>query len=156
MLCWVLCVQIKHVVKLKTHHSLKVSEFELLTEDKVQLQIQFLDSGPNDAETQSSRVTLKTLKGHSYTEFKSLQLPSSYSELKGPLGWEVRRLQETETSPIAYDTALRITTTWMTENPHQQFLDKWNFRFRASFLQPGSLSSVAKETWIHFWRTVPQ
>ena len=48
-------------MKFKTYHSLNASKFELLTEDKVQLQIQFLDSGPNDSETQSSRVTLTTL-----------------------------------------------------------------------------------------------
>ena len=29
--------------------------------------------------------------------------------------WEVKRLQEAETSLVAYDTALKITITWMTE-----------------------------------------
>ena len=31
----------------------------------------------------------------------------------------VKSLQETEIHPVAYDTALRITMTWMTENLHQ-------------------------------------
>lgn len=48
-------------MKFETYRSLNASKFEMLTEDKVQLQIQFLDSGPNDSETQSSRVTLTTL-----------------------------------------------------------------------------------------------
>ena len=33
--------------------------------------------------------------------------------------WMRGETQETETSPVAYNTALRIIMTWMTENPHQ-------------------------------------
>ena len=36
-------------------------------------------------------------------------------------GWEVKCLQETETLPVVYNTAL-ITMTWMTENNHQHKL----------------------------------
>ena len=36
-----------------------------------------------------------------------MQLSSSLLELKKPLGWEVKRLHETETYPIAHDTAFR-------------------------------------------------
>ena len=32
------------------------------------------------------------------------------------------RLQQTETRPVAYDTELRGTSTWMTENLHQSSL----------------------------------
>ena len=32
----------------------------------------------------------------------------------------MKRLQDTETSPVTYDTAPGITMTWMTENHHQQ------------------------------------
>ena len=32
-----------------------------------------------------------------------LRLPSSQLDLKKPLGCEVKRLQETETRPVAYD-----------------------------------------------------
>ena len=31
----------------------------------------------------------------------------------------MKHLQETETSPAAYDTALRTAMTWMSENLHQ-------------------------------------
>ena len=34
-------------------------------------------------------------------------------------GWEVKHLQETETSPVAYDTPPRLTMTWMAESLHQ-------------------------------------
>ena len=39
---------------------------------------------------------------------KASQLPSSWLEMNKSLGWEVKRLQETETRPVAYDTALKI------------------------------------------------
>lgn len=41
------------------------------------------------------------------------------SELKKPLGREGKCLQEIETSPAAYDTTLRFTMTWTTENLYQ-------------------------------------
>ena len=52
---------------------------------------------------------------------KAWKLPCSWLELKKPLGLEVTNLQVTETCPVAYDTALRITMTWMTENLYQHF-----------------------------------
>lgn len=34
----------------------------------------------------------------------------------------MKRLQETETPPVAYNTALRKTVTWMTEKFHQDLI----------------------------------
>ena len=59
------------------------------------------------------------LQGHSHTKSKSLQLPSSYLELKKPLGREVKHLQKT-------DTALRVAMTRMTENLLQHTYSKQN------------------------------
>lgn len=40
-------------------------------------------------------------------------------EASSVLECEVKRVQKAETRPDAYDTSVRITTTWMTENRHQ-------------------------------------
>ena len=73
---------------------------------------------PDNSETRSSHVSNDSVRTLPH---KSLQLPSSLLELKRPLGWEVKCLQETETSPADYNTALRITMTWMTENLYQHW-----------------------------------
>ena len=54
---------------------------------------------------------------------RTANFPSSYLELKKPLGWNMRRLQETETSPVAFDTAPGFTMTWMT----WCFLNNWDY-----------------------------
>ena len=64
------------------------------------------------------------------TQFETLRLPSSYLEVKKPFGWEVKRLQESETSPVAYDTALIFTMTCMTENLHQHIAPFLNQRVK--------------------------
>ena len=35
----------------------------------------------------------------------------------------MKHLQDTETGPVAYDTEPRITISWMTENPHQHYVN---------------------------------
>lgn len=37
----------------------------------------------------------------------------------------MKRFQEAETRPVAFDIALTITMTWMTENFHQQLNAKY-------------------------------
>ena len=51
-------------------------------------------------------------------------LPSSWLELKKPLGWELKCLQGPETSSAAYNLALRFTMTWIWKNvePSSTFL----------------------------------
>ena len=96
-------------------------------------------SFPKNSESQSSRVSLTTQEEHSHTDFKSQQTPllsSKRNLLDKRRGvcwllksvWECSyrvnkgvspRLKETETSPVADDTARRFTVTWMTESLHQ-------------------------------------
>ena len=66
------------------------------------------------------------------TQFTTLRLPSSWLELKKPLGWEVKRLLETETGPVAYDTST-----------HRTFLNQ-RIKVRRSWILASSLKWIIK------------
>ena len=46
--------------------------------------------------------------------------PRGFNNCELKLLDEVKRLQESGNSPVAYDIALSFSMTWMSENPHQQ------------------------------------